>query len=137
MCANSAATFASEHRANLELLHANTLQLGRDLLVDELIRFDDLFLFLYRIYHRLATDTSNDARGQIDNFFVALVDRAYNDAVDSPAIFFVDDHILRGIDELACERTGVRSFERGVGETFAGAMGRDEVFQHAQTFSEI
>src|SRR3982074_237277 len=71
--ANAAATFAGEHRTNLQLLDADALQIVRDFFVDELVSFDD-FLFLFdRIDNRFATDAADNARGQIDNFFVAFI----------------------------------------------------------------
>ena len=105
--------------------------------VDELIRFDDLLLFLDRIDNRLATDASDNARGQIDNFLVALVNGTNRDAVHRSAIIFVDDHVLRGIHQFAGEITGVRRFQRGIGQTLARTVRRDEIFEHAQTFAEI
>ena len=56
-----------------------------------------------RILDRLAADAADDARREIDDFFVAFVDRADDDAVDGAAILLADDHVLRRIDELAGE----------------------------------
>ena len=75
--------------------------------------------------------------GEIDDFVVAFVDRADDDAVDRAAIIFVDDHVLRRVDELAGEVAGVRGLERGIGKTLAGAVRGDEVFQHGETFAEV
>ena len=53
------------------------------------------------------------------------------------AIVLVDDDVLRRIDELAGQVTGVRGLQRGIGQTFAGAVRGDEVFEHGQTFAEV
>ena len=74
---------------------------------------------------------------EIDDFFVALVNRFHRDAVDRAAIHLVDDHVLRRVHELAGEITGVRRFQRGIGQTFARAVRRDEILEHAQTFAEV
>ena len=135
--ANAAAAFTSQHRANLELLHTDALKFRGDLFINELIRFDDFLFLFHRVRNRLATDAADNACGKIDNFLVALVNRAHNDAVYSPAICLVDNHVLRRIDQLAGEITGVRRFERGVSQTLARAVGGDEVLQHAKSLAKV
>src|SRR4029453_12723925 len=73
--ANSAPAFAGQDRPNFQFLHARPLQTGRDLLVDQLVRFYQLLLLVDRVDNRLATDTSDDALAEIDPFFVPLVNR--------------------------------------------------------------
>src|SRR5206468_11218151 len=124
------AALACEDRADLELLDANALQIGRDPLVDVLICLNDLFLFLHRIGDRFAAHPTNDALPKIDHFLVAFIDRAHHDAVHRSAIFRHDDDVLCRIHEFACEITGVRSFQCGIGETFARAVSGNEVLQH-------
>src|SRR5262245_29475868 len=135
--ADAPAALACEHRANLELLDADALQLGRDRLVYVLVCFDNFFLFLHRVGNRFAAHPANDALPKIDHFFVAFVDRAHNDAVHRSAIFCHDDDVLRRIHEFAGEITGVSSFQRRIRETFPRAVSRNEVLEHAQSFAEI
>jgi len=73
--------------------------------------------------NRLASDAADDARGEIDDFFVTLVDGLDDDAIDRAAIGFVDDDVLRRVDELAGEVTGIRGLERGIGENPCGRRG--------------
>ena len=54
-----------------------------------------------------------------------------------PQSIFVDDHVLRRVDEFAGQITGVRGLQRRIGQTFARAVRRDEVFEHAQSFAEV
>ena len=95
------------------------------------------FFFGDRIDDRLAADAADDAGREIDDFFVAFVDRLDRDAVDRAAIHLADDDVLRRVDELAGQVTGVRGLQRGVGQTLAGAVRRDEVLEHGQTFAEV
>ena len=120
--ADAATCLASEHRADLQTLHTDALQLVRDLLIDELVRFHDFLLLFHRVRDRFAADTADDALGKIDNFLVALVNRANNDAVNSAAIFDVDNHVLCGVYQFTGQITGVRRFQRGIGQTFARAV---------------
>ena len=59
-------------------------------------------------------------------------DTAVRVAVDLP-----HDQLLRDVDETARQVAGVGGTERGVGETLARAVRRDEVLEHRQTFTEV
>ena len=50
---------------------------------------------------------------------------------------FADDELLRDVDETTRQVARVRGTERGVGETLAGAVRRDEVLEHGQTLTEV
>src|SRR5262249_36131776 len=67
----------------------------------------------------------------------AFINRAYRDPVYGSAIVRNDDHILRRIHEFAGEISGVGSFQRGIGETFARTVSGNEVLQHTQAFAEV
>src|SRR6476646_8155672 len=135
--AHASATLACEHRPDLELLDADTLQVGCDLFVDVLVCLDDLFLFIHRVADCFAAHAPYDALAKVDDFLVAFVNRAHHDAVYGTAIVFNDDNILRRVHEFAGEITGVRGFQRRIGKTFARTVGGNEVLQHGQAFAEI
>src|SRR5438552_9002506 len=135
--ANAATAFARQHRADLQALYTDALQICRDFLVDELVGFDDLLLLVHWVRDCFAANAADDSLGKIDNFLVALVNRADDDSVYGAAIFYIDNNVLCRVDQFTGEITGVRSFERGVGQTFARAVGRDEILEHAQTFAEV
>ncbi len=50
---------------------------------------------------------------------------------------FVDDDILGNIHQAAGQITGISSTQGGIGQTLAGAVGRDEVFLGGQAFAEV
>ena len=107
-------------------------KLSCDLLVDVLVCLDDLFLFFHRVADCFAAHTPYDALAKVDDFLVAFVNRAHHDSVYGSAIVPNDDHILRRIHEFAGEITGVRSFQRRIGKTFARTVSGNEVLQHGQ-----
>src|SRR5207248_6013765 len=84
--ANPAPAFAGQHGANLQRLHADALQVSGDLLVDQLVRFDNLLLLLDRIGNRFATHATDDTLAKVDHFFVALINWADDDSVNRAAI---------------------------------------------------
>ena len=59
------------------------------------------------------------------------------DAVDGAAVVLGDDAVLRHVDETPGEVPGVRRLERGVRQTLAGAVGRDEVLEDRQPLAEV
>ena len=104
-CTHATATLAGKNRTNLQALNAHPLKFCGDLFVDQLIRFDDFLLLIHGVSNRLATHATNNALTQIDNFLVALVNRAHHDAVYGAAIFLVNDHVLRRVDQFARQIT--------------------------------
>ena len=69
--------------------------------------------------------------------FAAFHQRRDLDTVHGAAIFFANDRVLRDVDETPGQVTGIGSFQSRIGQTFTGAVGRDEVLQHGQSFTEI
>jgi len=112
------------------------IQGGSNFLVDELAGLDD-WLAADRILDGFAADAPDDAGGQADDFFVTLVDGADNDTVDRTAIFGSDDDILGCVNELTGEVTGIGGFERRVGKSLTGTVGRDEVLEHGESLAEV
>ena len=53
------------------------------------------------------------------------------------ALLFADDQLLRDVDESTGQVAGVGGPERGVGETLAGTVRRDEVLEHRQALTEV
>ena len=53
------------------------------------------------------------------------------------AVLLADDHVLRDVDETPREVARVGGAESRVGETLAGAVGRDEVLEHREAFHEV
>src|SRR5579884_2821764 len=135
--ANAPAAFAGQHGTDFELFNADALQFGSDLLVDVLVDLDDFSLLINWVGDRFAAHAADDALAKIDHFLVALVNGTHHDAVDGAAILFGDDDVLGGVHEFARQISGIGRVEGGIGETLAGAVRGDEVFQYAQAFAEV
>src|SRR3569623_657236 len=69
---------------------------------------------------------------------IAAFDQGHlQDAVAGAAVVLGDHEVLRHVHETAGQVTRVGGLERGVGETFTCAVGRDEVLQHVEAFAEV
>ena len=53
------------------------------------------------------------------------------------AIVLADDHVLRHVHQAAGQVAGIGRLQRGIGQTLAGAVRRDEVLQHVEAFAEV
>ncbi len=62
---------------------------------------------------------------------------SHEQAVLGSAVGFEDHHILRHVDQTSGQITRVGGLERGIGQTLARAVGRDEVLDNVQTLAEV
>ncbi len=134
--ADAAPRRAGEHRPDLHLLDARFLNRGRGRLVHDLVHFDDR-LAGERVGDALERRAADDAVAQRLDDLALFDDGARFDAVHGAAIRLVDDHVLRDVDEAAREVARVGGLERRIGQTLARAVGRDEVLQHREAFTEV
>ena len=54
-----------------------------------------------------------------------------------PQSYLGDDDVLRHVDQTAGEVAGVGGLERGIGQALTRAVGRDEVLEHGEAFTEV
>ena len=85
----------------------------------------------------LQRDAADDAVAQRLDGLSGFDDGGDVDAFDGSAVVLRDDHVLRDVDETACEVSRVSSLERGIGEALASAVGRDKVLEHGEAFAEV
>ena len=58
-------------------------------------------------------------------------------SIGRTAILVIDDHILRYVHQPAGQVTRISRPQSGIGQAFARAMSRDEVFQSRKAFPEV
>ena len=78
------------------------------------------------VLNQIAPDQT--VRERFDDLF-ALRNLVYLDAVVRTTVILTNDNVLRYVDQTSGQIAGVRCTKRGVGQTFARAAGRNEVFQ--------
>ncbi len=133
--ANAALRFAGQHRADLHPLDAGGLNRAGQIFGDFLVDVDDhVAVVVLDLLERHAAD---DAVAQRLDDLAGFDDTGDVDAVHGAAVVFADDHVLRHVDQTARQVAGVGGLERRIGQTLAGAVGRDEVLQHGQPFAEV
>src|SRR5262249_30734990 len=134
--AHTAARRAGEHRADLHFLDACVLNGRRQLFIDLIVDVDDR-LTAERIGDLLERDAADDAVAKRLDDLARFDDGARLDPVERAAVVLADDHVLGDVHETARQVARVRGLERGIGETLAGAVRRDEVVLHLEAFTEV
>src|SRR5208282_6823970 len=134
--AHPLARLAGQHRADLDALGAGVLDRLDLIFVDHFVGADQDFVG-ERVAHVFERDAAEYAVAEPLDNLAAFDQRSHLDAVDRAAIQLGDDRILRHVDQAAGQITRIRGLERGIGQTLAGAVSRDEVLQHRQPFAEV
>ena len=133
--ADAALRFASEHRTDFHPLDSRSLNRSREFFGDFVVDVDDHVAVV--VFDLLERNAAHNAVAQRLDNFAGFDDTLDVNAVHGAAIVFADDDVLRHVDQTPREVAGIRRLERGIGQTLAGAVGRDEVFQHRQPFAEV
>src|SRR5258708_24757604 len=119
----------------LDPLDTGSLNRTRQILGDLVIHVDhDLAFVVFDLLERHAT---HDAVAQGFDDFTGLDDTGDENSVHGAAVVFADDYVLRDVNQTAREVTRVGGFQSRIGQTLAGAVRRDEVFEHRQPFTEV
>src|SRR5437016_2092704 len=134
--ADALARLAGEHRANFDLGNARLDQVAR-LDVADLGAFFDERLLRVGVQDRSGGHATRDPLEERLGQRAFLRDVRHPDAARGAAVLGPDDHVLGHVDQPAREITRVRGAQRRVGETLAGAVGRDEVLEHGEPFGEV
>ena len=82
-------------------------------------------------------DTTEDALSQTADNLVAILQGGADQSTERATVLFVDNHIVRDVNETTGQVTGVGRLHGGVGQTLTGTVGRDEVLQHGHTLLEV
>ena len=80
--------------------------------------------------------TQNTFVQSSDNFIVVL-QCCTNQTTQCTTVFFVDNHVMRNVNQTTSQVSGIGSLQRGIGKTLTSTVGRDKVFQHRKTFLKV
>ena len=127
---------AGENGADFEPLMADFFQRVCLGLGNDVIDFHD-DITGDRVLDSFTRNPAVNPCGKGSNLLIAIIDRLHCDAIDGTAILLENDHILGHIHQLPSHVAGVRSFQRGIGKTFPGAVGGDEILKHRESLAEI
>ncbi len=75
-----------------------------------------------RVANIIESNAANDPFAKPFNYVATLGDRLSPDALDSAAVAFGDDHVLRDVNKAPGQITRIRGLERSVRQTLARAV---------------
>ena len=82
-------------------------------------------------------NTAEDAFVERRYNLVAVFKGGANQSAQCSAIFLVDNHVVRHVNQTAGEVSGIGRFHGRVGKTLTRTVRRNEVFQHRHTLFEV
>ena len=106
-------------------------------LVDLLVGLHQDLLGVLRVGDIVAGIPADEPLAEADDLVFTFINGLNPDAVGGAAILLADDDILGHIHQLAGHVAGIGGLEGGVGQTLAGAVGGDEVFEHREALAEV
>src|SRR5438034_670925 len=124
--AHAAPRFASEHGTDAHAVDTGALDGVGELFVDFLVHVDDDVAL--EVFDFVQGNAAHDAVTERLDFHAPFDNGLDVNAVRGAAVVFVDDYILRDVDEAAREVAGVSGLQRRVSEAFARAV-RDGAVQ--------
>src|SRR5882762_6266277 len=133
---------AGQHRTDADRLDPCVLDRLRGLLIDQLPGLDQhlgplVLVQLVRIGDPVQRHATHQALAQRLDDVLAFLQRRHLEAEDRAAIFLGDRDVLRHVYQAARQVARVRGLQRRIRETFARAVGRDEVLEHRQPLAEV
>ena len=134
--ANAEAGFAGQRGAHFHFVDASVFQLVDDVFIEQGSGRQQHGL-RFGMQHLFRCGAPQDTVAQRFDDFAAFDDGAHHRALVGSAIFLGHHQILGDVHQPAREIAGVRRFQRRIGQALARAVGRDEVLQNVQAFTEI
>ena len=82
-------------------------------------------------------NTSQDAFVERRDDLIVVLQSRTNQSTERSAVFFIDDHIVRHIDQTTSQVSGVGCLQCRIGQTLTCTVRRDKVLQHGKTFLKV
>src|SRR5690606_25353186 len=134
--ADAVAGFAADRRTHDHFVDAVQLDELDPLLVDQGTgRNDDIVGA--RLEHVAGNHTAQYALAQRLDHVAAFDVRGHDQALVGAAVDLGHHQVLGHVDQTTGQVTGVRGLQRGIRQTLTSTVGRDEVLQNAQAFTEV
>ena len=81
--------------------------------------------------------TSQNTFVQCSDCLIVILQSCTNQSAKRTAVFFVDNHIVRYVNQTTGQVSGVGRLQSGIGKTLTSTVSRDKVLQHGKTFLKV
>ena len=82
-------------------------------------------------------NTPQDTFTQTSDHFIIVLQFRTNQTTQRTTIFFINDHIMRYVNQTTSQITSISSLQSCIGQTFTSTVSRDKILQHRQTFLKV
>ena len=130
------AGFAGQRRAHFHFVHTGRFKQVDHVFGEHFARLGHHFAG-FGVQHIFGRAAAQNPLAQAFQHLAALHNGAHVLAVVGAAIVFLDNQILRHIDQTTGQVARVGGFQRRIGQTFTRTVGRNEVLQYVQTLAEV
>ena len=90
-----------------------------------------------RMYYIVYRNTSQNTFIQCCNNFIVILQCCTNQTTQCSTVFFINDHVVRNVNQTTSQISGIGSFQRSIGKTLTSTVSRNKVLQHWQTFLKV
>ena len=81
--------------------------------------------------------TSQNTFVQCSDCLIVILQSCTNQSAKRTAVFFVDNHIVRYVNQTTGQVSGIGRLQSGIGKTLTSTVSRDKVLQHGKTFLKV
>ena len=134
--AQAPARLAGERGTYLDLIDTDRLDQFDRIFVEQHAAVEQHFLGL-GMHDVCRQHAAEHALAQRLDDLAPFDQRTHREALGGTAVLLGDHQILGHVDQAAGQVTRVGGLQRGVGQAFARAVGRDEVLQDVQALAEV
>ena len=127
---------AGEHGADFDLLDGRFVNDFADVLGEFLTGGNDE-LASVRMIDIVDRGTTQQFFAQGDDDVFTFLEGRGGQAAEGAAVLSGDDDIMSHVDQTTGEVTSVSGLKSGIGQTFTGTVGGDEVLQHGKAFFKV
>ena len=128
--------FTRKRRADHHFINAGGIDLVADVLINQRASGSDQ-LIRFRIVDVLRSHSAEDTVAQSLHHIAGFDESAHLHAILRAAVLLRNDEVLRHIHQSAGEVAGVSRLQSRIGQTLTGTVGRHEVLQNVQAFTEV
>src|SRR5690554_3612736 len=134
--AHAVAGLAGDRRTHDDLVDTVGLEEVNQLLVDQGTGGQNDF-FRARLENILGGNPAQYALAQRLDDITTFDMRLHDQTLVGATVDLGDHQVLGHVNQTTGQVTGVRGLQCGIGQTLTGTVGRDEVLQYVQTFTEV
>ena len=134
--AKTVACFAGKRSTDLDFVNAELRDEFDVVFFEQMTGRKDFFLGI-RVDNRISRHAAQNTVSQTFGHFTAFNQGFHQNALMGSAVVFCNNQVLSHVNQTTCQITGVSRLQSRISQTLTSTVGRHEVLQNVQTFTEV